>query len=421
MIGDTSENELFFKPPEGDPGDDTQLNFRYQHSYGVAILLAAASGRKEYNAIWCEHHEDILVERKDGKFDAIQVKTQKPELGAWDLKKEAMIKSLIRFVSLNNTFDEKINNFIIASNTEFSSPSLDTTDTRKLKRSPFALTTKIKEAGTLEVLPAPFAEALSELAEDCQCQKSELFVVLKKLKLIKGPSKEEFDSTLAHEHLPNYPYCKGMSPAKLNAIRDELIQLVYRASSLGVEDPLRHLYSDNQSIDPIVLSKRVSVEDVKDCINKNTEYLFRYLPESSNLGIGSVKQGILEEKLLQGGLSNHVQHLKKVAITAEQNLMELAIRDPENAESILAQLEGVVQGECLEAEIDVRTSRVNANELYGERMLNQVFKRLRSVAKDESKKVCNQPYENLLGVAGLLTEQCSVWWSDRFQLKSKTT
>ena len=48
-----------------DVGDETQLRFRYQHAYGVILLLAALSGKKPYTILWCEHHEDLLGQRND--------------------------------------------------------------------------------------------------------------------------------------------------------------------------------------------------------------------------------------------------------------------------------------------------------------------------------------------------------------------
>ena len=68
-----------------DPGDATARNFRYQHAYGVILLVAAKRGERPYVAIWCEQHKDFLAQRRDEVCDAYQVKTSRPELGAWRL------------------------------------------------------------------------------------------------------------------------------------------------------------------------------------------------------------------------------------------------------------------------------------------------------------------------------------------------
>src|SRR5260370_23620273 len=53
-----------------DTGDETQLRFRYQHAYGVILLLAALSCKKPYTALLCDHHEDLLGQCTNGFFDA---------------------------------------------------------------------------------------------------------------------------------------------------------------------------------------------------------------------------------------------------------------------------------------------------------------------------------------------------------------
>ena len=47
-------------------------------------------------------------------------------------------------------------------------------------------------------------------------------------------------------------------------------------------------------------------------------------------------------------------------------------------------------------------------------MLSQVQQRLQKLAEDQPNLVFDQPYDCLVGMAGLLTEACSVWWSAQF-------
>src|SRR5258708_3056537 len=100
-----------------DTGDETQLRFRYQHAYGVILLLAALSGRKPYTLLLCEHHEDLLGQRNDGFFDAYQIKTRRD--GLWDLSDDAIKDSIKRFVEVDQRFPEKIKEFFFASNASY--------------------------------------------------------------------------------------------------------------------------------------------------------------------------------------------------------------------------------------------------------------------------------------------------------------
>lgn len=88
-----------------DPGDDTQLRYRYQHGYGVILLCGAAIGTLPYVSIWCEHHEDLLGEKPNGQFDSYQVKTATPESsGPWKMSNAQLLKSLGRFLALDQRF-----------------------------------------------------------------------------------------------------------------------------------------------------------------------------------------------------------------------------------------------------------------------------------------------------------------------------
>src|SRR5437764_1006914 len=100
-----------------DTGDETQLRFRYQHAYGVILLLAALSGKKPYTILWCEHHEDLLGQRNDDSFDAYQIKTRRD--GLWNLSDDSLKDSIKRFVEVDQRFPGKIKEFFFVSNSHY--------------------------------------------------------------------------------------------------------------------------------------------------------------------------------------------------------------------------------------------------------------------------------------------------------------
>ena len=69
--------------------------------------------------------------------------------------------------------------------------------------------------------------------------------------------------------------------------------------------------------------------------------------------------------------------------------------------------------ECAEASLRVGSQ---GNPL-GPTMLIDVQDRLARIAREAPAKVNYQPYEVLVGVAGLLTDACHVWWSEKFELE----
>jgi hypothetical protein len=127
--------ELPLNPAEvrdtSDPGDTTARNYRYQYGYGAILLVAARCGDRSYVALWCEHHEDFLAQRSDGRFDGYQVKTSRPELGAWTLRHPELVKSIGRFVDLVSMFGDHIGRLFFVSNTECDTVTPASTDDRK--------------------------------------------------------------------------------------------------------------------------------------------------------------------------------------------------------------------------------------------------------------------------------------------------
>ncbi len=409
------------KIDDNDPGDETQRNFRYQHAYGVILLIACLVKKQPYQAIWCEQHEDFLAELTSEEFDAIQVKTKRPENGDWELTDDAIEKTLSRFVGLYINFNEKIKNYMIVSNAEFMTCVLDIQDQKKLGRSPVRFIEAIKKALDISNITEPFKTTFDALAKKIGCTDDQLYYVLCRVHLVKGPERESFDAIIAHEHLPIIPECNGFSPSRLNGLRDELIQKVYAASSLQVDNPLRHLFVPDSEVSPIVSAKRIPVSVVIECINQPEDIVFRYqfVNSSLNLGHPHNHEGVLEEKFNKAGLQNQYQTMERRTLSTEQRLIELAYKEPDNFPTILGQVESIVKGECDEAELECRTNRVSDLAIYGEAMLNNVLLRLKVIAEKKPESVFNEPYESLVGTAGLLTENCSVWWGEKFELQGK--
>lgn len=401
---------------ENDPGDETLRNYRYQVSYGVILLINAASNRLPYKSIYAEHHEDFLCERNDSKVDCYQVKTRKPEEGEWDLSDEPLKRSIRRFTELHRKFEEHIEKFYFVSNASYSNPSKRSHDVTKNRRSPIHFLNHIAECESVSDIQDPYLETFRELEKYCECSPARLLKVLKMVGLINGPDRNSFDAEIVATHLPVMDGCGSLAVTSLNAIRDELVQKVFYASSLKVDDPSKHwtpINSDNE-LNPIILAKRVPVLEVSRTIADTTATPFRYsntLHPALNLGHGTGNIEKLRKKMLRGDLAFQIETMVSRSISAERRLIEIAHRKPESADVLLTQLVSVVKGECDEA---YHHASVSGN-IIGPQMLDDVFKRL----KDKANLAIThgEPYETLIGIAGLLTGECKVWWSEIFDLE----
>jgi hypothetical protein len=410
---DPQSGPPFHAADRADPGDATQRNFRYQHTYAVMLMIDARAGGHPYVAIWCEHHEDILAERTDGKFDAYQVKTSRPAIGAWTMLDAAMTKSVGRFVDLVSTYGSEINSVIFVSNTEWDRITDGSTNETKRGKCPELFLDHVRRCTAPADVEAPFKRTFETLVASCGCDPTVLLATLHRMRLVLGPSRTEFDAAVAHEHLPQLPECRTATVSELDRFRDELVMRVFFASSLRIDDPLRHTrpLTDVDRLDPTVAAKRLVIADV--VVFRAPDRPPLQFPGEPTLSLRWHSQrSVLQQKLERAGLTDQLEFLKDRGRAAEYHLLEDTERRPDKYPKLLKQLEQMVLGECTEANLHAR----QVGEHFGERMLIDVQDRLRRLAADRPLMVGNQPYEVLLGVAALLTDECRVWWSSRFSI-----
>jgi len=397
-----------------DSGDATQRNYRYQYGYGVILLVAAAMRKKDYRAIWCEQQEDFLGEIEEdgaGRFDAIQVKTQQPESGYWQTNDEAFVKSIKRFAELDTRYPGAIRRFTFVSNAEF----LDSDSKSQASKSPLHLLRAVNNVSDWDELTEKAREAFEQLKTDTGVKEATLFSVLKRLDLAVGPSRDGLLAELEQNHLSQLDHCRDLNAGRLEEVTDFAIGLVERASSLSCQSPERHYACLNRggTADPQLHAKRLSVEHLVLTCRQVASPHFKYLDNltSQPLKLDSQELKRFHAKLDRGGLEEQAEILRRQTLSAHAALLERADRDQDGT-VVVTQIENAVLAECKEAQL--RQSKTG--EVYGQKMMIEVQDRLKSVAKNQSAQVHGQPYEVLMGMAGLLTEECTVWWSEKFDV-----
>jgi hypothetical protein len=239
--------------------------------------------------------------------------------------------------------------------------------------------------------------------------------------LIAGPPRDGFDAIIAHEHLAKLDEFATLDSPALDRLRDDLVALVYRASSLQVSDPVRHLrplLTGGSTDDPALAAKRLQVTTVFTTVGAPNRasavpYPFEF-PGTPALALGTAaRESVLVQKLARGGCGpTEIEDLREKERAAEAHLIEDALRHPERYPKLLRQLEAMVFGECSEAFL--RASLDDGD--FGKRMLVDVQDRLRLLASERPQMIGHKEYECLMGVVALLTTECRLWWSPRFPI-----
>lgn len=399
-------------PNTTDPGDEVIRKFRYQFGYGAILAIRMLAGDEQMVAIWCEQHEDILVELKNGHFAAYQIKTKRTENGAWRTTEASFEKSIRRFIQLDKDFPSLIDSFHFVSNTE----CFDTDGDTEKAKSPVKLLQAVRAATQWTDLAGEERKCFDTLRTKLGADPVALFQVLQRLALIKGPTEDAFEDEICQTHLPTLDQCTQMNPATLSRVCNALIARVFEASSLQAQDPSRN-WADvvkGTDTDPYLRAKKLVSDHFMTVVQVAGDPAFKYLHEFAtlNLGTAGANMSKLEKKFRRGGLGQlQSEAMRRRALSAEQVMLEFASR-PDGGKQRIADLESVVLGECADAELQAKSSTAT----WGPTMYLDLQERLRKKAQENPSSVYRQDGDMLIGVAGLLTTSCQVWWSDHFNL-----
>lgn len=211
-----------------DKGDDTQERFRYQWAMGVA-LIAQGFGAAPIRALWCEYHEDFLVELTDHAFIAVQVKTIDSENALWRLGDDPLDSSIQRFCDLEAVHGSKIGWYEFCSNAEPYVPGISAKKDATTAKSPIRLIESCRQAGNPAELAEPSKAAFEKLWSKIDCPANTLVAVLQKLRFRRGPSLRDYDAVLASDVIPTLPGCDQLPGIACRRLRDSLIGMVQTA------------------------------------------------------------------------------------------------------------------------------------------------------------------------------------------------
>ncbi|MCB2411119.1 dsDNA nuclease domain-containing protein [Hymenobacter lucidus] len=408
-----------------DPGDETLRNFRYQICYGVVLLVASITGAgKEYVSVYCEQHDDYLCELANGKYDAVQVKTRKPEIGEWEITDEPIMKSIFRFYEMEINFPHHLEDFFVVSNAQY----LDTesADPKKAAKCPVkfcnCLTDTSVDINTKPEFLANYGKLKSYLVGKgvATVDDPTLLSVLRRITWTTGPSRDGFFEYITQSHMTQLNGV-GMWPnVKITKLTTDIVLKIFHASSLFSSQPAAWLVMNQGSNQTAAIAhKRIETTHIKEVVRSFEEDdIGKYYPNYDGIRLESLDKALLklDEKMQEGGIAEkHISRVKDYALAAEATLLNL-IQMPGFDELAVQQIEAIVESACEEAQLFAESSSTSAT--YGSKMLSSIQSKLRDIALHTPQDVFYQRYELLVGVAGLLSQECRIWWSEEFVLKS---
>ncbi|MTJ23067.1 DUF4297 domain-containing protein, partial [Dolichospermum sp. UHCC 0352] len=257
-----------------DGGDDTSRRFRYQHTYAAILSLSLLKDKTEISAIYCEHHEDILIQKVNGKCIGIQVKTKEKEQYPFKSYDDQVIQSIRRFIQHELKNPDKFEKYIIAANCGF----YDKTNHKNNLAYLLILAGEVDiDKDNLDIHHKYLKTFLDKFNNETDEK-----TIIKVLKKIELPDPEDIPGLNDVEHrlfsrlsecLTNQNLTNITNP-QVNDIKDKLISKCNAASSLvrPLEAEYYYLFSSpsDQKSKIEIEAKKITKKTLEEIINKET-------------------------------------------------------------------------------------------------------------------------------------------------------
>ena len=412
MVGDNS-NSLNTIVDANDGGDDVQNRFHYQHAYAAIMSIHLIEDKPEFTELYCEHFEDILMKRKDSKYAGLQVKTRNLDQTPFKTSDTAIKKTLKRFFKLERDYENYFYRYAFVTNGGFWH------EKQNYNNLPF-LINKISDYKNISILEDSDFNKITEIADDLNGVDAEtVFRTLKKFEITTGAGLEDIDSRFINI-LSQSSDLSGKSYPDLYELSKRLISKMAEASSLTYSSPEHDYFilSANPHLAAnaeILEGKRITKEKIMTIIQ---DFIIEEAPLRTfdSLDISSFSKGTrnLEIKMMAGEISvSNINLVKDYKYSTEALFQKMLYKSqPAKAKELFDALSLIVRTECQEAYDENQTN----TESFGQNMLMDVRKRIRLRHEQDCQHMFNGTYEHLMGVAGILTEECIVWWSDLFKI-----
>ena len=392
-----------------DPGDEVQRRFRYQINYAALKALQVLLPESSVRNVYCEHLEDVLVEGVDGRFTGIQVKTRELDQPPFRISDKSVSGALKRFCVRDARYPGQFERFILATNFVFhagdatdgvgavleccrTNPSLDGLGPRHKVRKCLAEFAEATALAVDHVIASLGKVRLEERKTGIDQLEQDLIRALGEL------------GTLGHQ-----------STFELYRMAEAIRAHIWNASSLAldgyvlethavVEDfngHIERLRMEKKRLDRELMGRLTTpaASDHQELLTIR-EFIER---ESIPPGLGR-----MELKMAAGGIGYaDVELMKDDVASLERTFVSWKEKfGLAEANRRLAHFQYLAKRDALEAEAQTATG----SSSYGKAMLTDLRGRAGQTAINERDSLFGCRREHLVGTAGLLSDECKVWW-----------
>lgn len=392
-------------PIGADTGAETQRRFRYQAVYLAVLALDLVRVDPELQAIWCEHGDDGMLQRVDGSYVAVQIKTKavgQPAITANDDQARSAIRT---FVDLEDEVGDSMASYVLASSIGFGSAN-QMSDLRHILRCVGADTDRTEVSA--------YVKRTSKAIERTEAS---VVAVLKKMRLEDSPSLEDAGHrlTLGVAELPE------MADADVTTCRrlaEDIADRIQKASQLEHRSP-RHdviaFMSDPTAahLAETAEGKRVSRADLASILNTRvstplletqTVEATEELPPDSSRARKKMLAGGLPLPLVNNMVDLRGSYEAEMLRRAERYGLDRASKEATHVELLIA-----TEGTAAHAAAPRKSGQAFGKQMYAD-LESRLGRRVQS--PDGYAGVLRLTFEQLMGALTVVTDRCKVWWTD---------
>ena len=210
----------------------------------------------------------------------------------------------------------------------------------------------------------------------------------------------------------------------LEQIADLILAKHFKASSLFNESEttvnyLLGLSPSRENEKALIESKKINAKEFKEWIlsqrNEPVSILLKDRKKIEDIPAGSKR---LEIKMDAGGIdSGNIETMRDFKFSLQSHALKWLYQDKKGSETATEkynQVLSVTKNLCKEVYDEYAVNDITDK---GQSMLRDI----RSAIKDRQEKdkdvFLDCKYEHILGIVGVLTENCDVWWSSKFEIE----
>lgn len=393
-----------------DRGSDIAKRYRYQASYAATVALKLIEENTNFLEIICEQIEDVLIKQSDNRYIGCQVKTK--DNSTFTFNSPEIKKSVKRFVHTHLKYGELFSHYILVTNCGFSK-------TGNYLNMELCLT-ELRNNKNEKEKDIKFMEEVKNIAKEVKTTPENVLDTLSKTYVEKFSSLKRYETILSDDIILSL----GLENVHVPTLKEcsiRLIDMAFRKSA-DIYDTNDITYYKSleklESIDTVnlVKNKTITKEDVLEILSQLNveERLLSGNGDFEEIPTSSEELTIMERKMEQGGLSREQIieiHNKSIDIEKLVRTWKYSF-STKKALEYYRHIKTIVRHESLQAYY----SKNNISMKFGCEMLRDIEARLkRRYELDIVNKIPSCFEEDLIGICGLLTNQCILWWSEIFE------